>query len=386
MMNKGKKTDAQTSITEQCIACNLCCEDCLLLEEIGEDPAAIAARGATVDEAYACFLCGQCEAVCPVNLSPGKMFASRRKDAVQAGEIDIDEYRYMFPDRPLNVMSMFRQLNKIDYQDFNQTSPGRVGFFPGCTMLTYAPDLTRKVYAALTEIYPDLVFVTDCCGKPLSQLGTQLRAEKSRHHINNKLNHLGIKHLVTACPNCFYELQEVLEDQEIKVVTVYEILKGPIQNQPSPGIKPAKCTVHDSCPDRFQEIFGQQVREALRKANYEVLEMAHNHATTFCCGSGGQVSHFRPDFTGRVIDRRLQEAQDTGAEILVAYCLSCVLNFCKNPSGLKVKHALNLLFDVDEDYDGLKNKAKEMLAGPDGEEIWLQIMAEPERINEDESC
>jgi hypothetical protein len=131
-------------------------------------------------------------------------------------------------------------------------------------------------------------------------------------------------------------------------------------------------------------IFGKQVRAALHNASYPVVEMEHNLDTTFCCGSGGQVSHFRPDLAEEVVERRLQEAQDTGAEILVAYCLSCVLNFCKNPSGLKVKHALNLVLGVDEDYDGLKKKAQEMLAGPDGNEIWQQIMSEPERITNDE--
>jgi len=383
-MSEDKKADARTAIAEQCIACKICCEDCLLLQEIDEAPADIASRGATVDEAYACFLCGQCEAVCPLHLSPKKMFADRREEAVKADEIDIEEFRYMFPDRPLNVMSMFRQFNQIDYQDLNQVSPGRVAFFPGCTMITYAPALTRKVYEALIEIYPDLVFMTDCCGKPLYQLGTRLRAEQNREHLHDRINHLGIKLLVTACPNCYYELPEVLQGQDIKVVTVYEILKEHGYNRPVPAVSQGKCTVHDSCPDRFQGIFGQQVRDALRAAGYEAVEMAHNRAETFCCGSGGQVSHFRPDFTEEVIERRVQEARDTGAETLVAYCLSCVLNFCKNPSGLKVIHALNLLLDVNEDYDGLKSKAKEMFEGPDGEELWRQIMAEPERISEDE--
>lgn len=382
-MDKEKKTDVRAVIAEQCIACGACSEDCLLLQEIDEAPAAIASRGATVDEAYACFLCGQCEAVCPLELNPKKMFADRRKEAVQAHEIDIEEFRYLFPDRPLNVMSMFRQLHHIDYQDLNQTFPGSVGFFPGCTMMTYAPALTRKVYDVLTNIDPETVFMTDCCGKPLDQLGTRLRAERNRHHLIERIDQLGIKLLVTACPNCYYELQQILREREIKVVTVYAILGSSYFQSASAGSR-GKCTVHDSCPDRLQGVFGQQVRDALQAAGYEIIEMAHYRTDTFCCGSGGQVSHSRPDFTEAVIARRIQEAQDTGAEMLTAYCLSCVLNFCKNPSGLKVTHVLNLLLDVQEDYDGLKRKAQGMFDGPEGEERWQQIMAEPERTDEDE--
>jgi|GEM_PF-610822 Fe-S oxidoreductase len=384
MNNNEKKEAARITIAEQCIGCGICREDCQLLQEIDEDPSAIALRGPTMDEAYACFLCNQCEAVCPLDLSPGRMFAERREEAVRNGEIDIEELRYVFPDRPLNIMGMFRHVNQIDYQDLNQSVPGKIGFFPGCTMMTYASVMTRKVYHTLAEIYPDLVFMPDCCAKPFYQLGMEERGEKYRIRLKAKINHLGIKSLVTACPNCYYELQEVLAGQDIQIVTVYEILKGSFQSQPNMEATPVKCTIHDSCPDRLAGIFGRQVREALRDASYEVVEMAHNLDTSFCCGSGGQVSHFRPDFAEEVVRRRLQEARDTKAEILVAYCLNCVLNLTRNPSGLTIKHALNLLLDVDEDYDGLKNKVQEMFSGPDGEEIWQEIMAEPERNNEDE--
>lgn len=383
-MNHEKKENAQTSIAEQCIGCGICREDCMLLQEIDEDPAAIALRGPTMDEAYACFLCNQCEAVCPLNLSPGRMFAERREEAVQSGEIDIEEFRYMFPDRPLNIMGMFRRQNKVDYQDLNQRTPGKVGFFPGCTMMTYASGMTRKVYQTLAETYPDLVFMPDCCAKPFYQLGMEDRGEKYRTRLKSKINDLGIKLLVTACPSCYYELQEVLAAQGVEIVTVYEALKGSFQSRKDLEAKRVKCTIHDSCPDRLEGIFGQQVRAALRDASYEVVEMPHSLDTSFCCGSGGQVSHFRPDFAEEVVKRRLQEAQDTKAEILVAYCLNCVLNLSRNPSGFTIKHALNLLLDVDEDYDGLKNRVQEMFSGPDGEEIWQEIMAEPERNNENE--
>ncbi len=381
-MTKAGKPDYRGDIAEQCIGCDLCKEGCLLLEEIDQDLVEIASREIEVDEAYGCFLCGQCEAVCPIGLSPGKMFEKKRADAVAAEEIDMNEFRYMFPDRPITVMSVFRLQNNIDYRDLNLNVAGETAFFPGCTMITYAPALTRKIYATLKEIYPQLVFLDDCCGKPLYQLGVIPRAEKNRGVLRDKLIKLGIKLLVAACPNCYYELKEVLEDTEIKVVTVYDLIKG--RTYHSLTDNPARCTIHDSCPDRFEGTFSRQVREALQQASYEVIEMEHNRQTTYCCGSGGQVSHFRPDFAQEVVERRMQEAVHTGADTLVAYCLSCVLNLSKNESGLRAKHALNILLDVDEDYSQLKKKANEMFNGPDGEALWQRIMEEPERINDDE--
>lgn len=381
-MNNHVTEDPIRELIEQCIGCGTCSENCRLLQEIGEEPVNIASRGATVDEAFACSLCNLCEAVCPLNLSPARMFEQKRFEAVATGEIDIEEYRYLFPDRPVNVMSLFRQVYGIDYRGLNETQGADIGFLPGCTMMTYSPALTRKVYERLAEVYPNLVFLPDCCGKPLYQLGVRDRGESHREQLRVKIGKLGIRTLVVACPNCYYELKKALIGLEVEVSTVYEIIKDHGNAHADSkafagGNGSKKCTVHDSCPDRFDEVFGKQVRQAMEKAGYQVMEMEHNRLTAGCCGSGGQVSHFRPDFADDLVESRLTEAEETGADNMIAYCHSCVLNFAKNPSGIKVRHALNILLDFEEDYAGVKNKARKMFEGPEGEVNWQKIMEEP---------
>lgn len=387
-MYVDEKKDPVNELTEQCTGCGACSENCFLLKEIDQDPGTIAARGAGSDEAFACSLCNMCEAVCPLNLSPAKMFELKREEAVANAEIDIDQYRYLFPDRPVNVMSLFREVYKVDYTDLNQTIAGDTAFFPGCTMMSYSPDLCREVFRTLSEIYSDMVFFTDCCGKPLYQLGLESRGAKSREQLREKISRLGIKRMVVACPNCYYELRKAHLDQMVELITIYEVLKeqgSRTKNNNDCGkraeISAGKnislsCTVHDSCPDRFEGVFGKQVREALEEYGYRIIEMEHSQQRTLCCGSGGQISHFRPDFAEELVKLRLKEAEKTGADQLVAYCHSCVLNFGKNPSGIKVRHVLNLLLDFEEDYSGVKNKAREMLEGPGGEENWEKIMQE----------
>jgi hypothetical protein len=41
-----------------------------------------------------------------------------------------------------------------------------------------------------------------------------------------------------------------------------------------------------------------------------------------------------------------------------------VLNFAGRPSHLQVKHALNLLLGYDEDYMGVKDRAREIYENP----------------------
>lgn len=371
-MKQYEDGDAVEELASQCIDCGLCADHCMLLKEIDESPASIALRGAELEEAFACSLCRLCEEVCPLNLSPARMFAEKRFSAVAESEIDINEYRYLFPDRHVNVMSFFRQYYGIDYSDLNLSSPNNTAFFPGCTMMTYSPELSREVYTAISKIYPNPVFITKCCGKPLYQLGLQDRGDKNRTELAELMERWKIKRLIVACPNCYYELKQALVGIDIDILTIYEVL---LDNIPL-GQHMGSCTIHDSCPDRFEGIFGAQVRQALERMGYQLVEMKHSQEETICCGSGGQISHFRPDLAEELVELRLEEAEQTGANILAGYCHSCVLNFATVPSGVKVRHALNLILGLQEDYSGIRDKAAAMLAGPDAEDNWLAIMAE----------
>lgn len=375
-MNSVSLKEACENLQQNCIDCGACIQECLMLQGIGEDIATIATRQPTVDEAYSCSLCGLCESVCPVNLSPKDMFAARRAAAVEQKEIAIEDYRYMFPDRPNNTMSVYRELNNISYADCHLNEKLPVAFFPGCTMLTYAPDLTRELYKQLKGEYEQLTLLPDCCGLPLCQLGMHSREAGFSVNLKAKIQDLEIRKLILTCPNCYYQLRETLADTAIELRTVYEAL-APNEvvgrRAPDAGLK---ITVHDSCPDRKDRIFAEQVRKALVQKGYSLVEMANNEEYTSCCGSGGHVSHFQPDLAKEVTRTRVAQAQKTGADILAAYCLACVLNFATVPENLKTQHVLNLLLEFPQNYENVKLKAKTMFEGSDGQKIWERIMAE----------
>ncbi len=362
---------------ERCIGCNLCVMDCRLLQQINEEPLRIAERGPSAFEAYSCFLCGLCETVCPAEISVKKLFALTRERAVNNAELDISEYRYMFPDRRYTTMSFYRELSGIDYKDLSVNERRPVAFLPGCTMLTFAEGLTRSVYRHLLELYPTLTIVPDCCGLPLFQLGLKERGEKFINTLKAKLNELEISTLVIACPNCYYQLRRHLSDSGIKLVTIYEALaESEVFRAPASDEKPV-ITIHDSCPDRFEEIYATQARGALVHKGYRLREMKHHRMLSLCCGSGGQVSHFQPELGQEVVEIRMQEAKATTAGVLAGYCVGCVLNLAKAPGKMKVTHVLNILLDLEQDYTEIKEKSKAIYQGPDGMEYWARIMEEP---------
>jgi Fe-S oxidoreductase len=332
----------------------------------------MAKRGIEVKEAFSCSLCGACETACPQSLSPREMFARRRSEAVNNGEIDIDEYRYLFPDRKNNVMNVYRKYSGIDYGDLKYSGNGGICFFPGCTLITYSPELTREIYRRLQESCDCRGIWTECCGKPLDQMGLQQRLTHMHERLKEFLQEHNISRLVVACPGCFYELKKIFQSCDVIIQTVYEVLDF----ESAVRTDNRRCAIHDACPDRFEGKFGSQVRQALKKCGFSMVEMKHNQEQAICCGSGGQISHFRPDLTEKLVNLRLDEARQSGADILVGYCLSCVLKFDSKSADIPVTHVLNLLLGQSEDFKGAKERAAQMFAGTDGAKIWEEIMAD----------
>lgn len=373
-------------VSSDCLLCNNCVRECLFLRQTGEDIAGIARRGPSVEEAYACSLCGLCEAVCPAHLSLRRMFGETRNQAVEKDYISIADYRYMFPDRKMNMMKAYREFRGIHYDDLTAGREGSVGFFPGCTMLTYSPELTRTLFCSLKKVYGELTLLQDCCGLPLYQLGLQKRGDDYLRSIKAKLRAWQVKSIVIACPNCYYQLRPILQDTEnklqdskIEVLTIFEALKNTeVFNRCRKENQGYKVTVHDSCPDRFYGIFARQARAALLAQGCRLVEMEHHHERTVCCGSGGQVSHSRADLAEEMVKCRLEEAQQTGATVLAGYCLGCVLNFARIPNAkkMKIRHVCDLLLGLEADYCQVKAKAKKIFNGPAGEELWEKIMNE----------
>ena len=359
-------------ILEKCTECGRCADSCCFLTDAGESPRAITARGASIHDAFSCSLCGACQIICPQGLSPWKMFAARRREAVDNSEFDISRYRYLFPDRNSNIMSAFRKYAGIDYSDISNFGDSGICFFPGCTLMTYSSGLTRGVWTQLKENSGCDSMLTACCGRLLEQMGMQQRAEDMRDRLQEYVQSHNIHCIITVCPGCYYELKNIFQSTKVMIQTVYEVLHFK-KNIHMAG---RRCAVHDSCPDRFDGTFGNQVRQALKTSGVSIVEMLHHKTNTICCGSGGQLSHFRPDLVEALVQMRQDEARMAGAEIMVGYCLSCVLKYGSNVPEIPVMHVLNVLLEIEEDFKGAKERAAQMLSGSDGEKIWQEIMSD----------
>jgi Fe-S oxidoreductase len=67
-------------------------------------------------------------------------------------------------------------------------------------------------------------------------------------------------------------------------------------------------------------------RGLLKNLGSKFAEMEHHHQESLCCGAGGGVRAFYPKFSRDIARRRVKEAEEVKANILLTDCLSCKHN------------------------------------------------------------
>ncbi len=360
--------DAETILQDfsnDCTRCQACLNSCSLLNNFGATPGEIAQAilndhidERIIEAVIRCDLCGSCSLECQENSNPALMIKAARQILIKKGKINPEEYDVMLVDREWNFFSIYRATYIIRYDDlFNDQFESL--FFPGCTLATYAPELTRAAHQWLKQQGISLGFSEHCCGKPLDCIGL---AEENKHHLDrlrSQIKSAGARRIITACPNCEVQLQSQIN--EVEVQSIYEIIKDA-------GIRSGggeRITFHDSCPDRYRGKNPADVRALL--SGFTQVEMLSHGKDTICCGSGGIVSTIDPDLCTSRAQKRMDEFSNTGADTCITSCMACAHRLARVSQPGQLKHIFEILFGCEIDYSQIEMNIKKMWEGDNGE-------------------
>ena len=211
-------------------------------------------------------------------------------------------------------------------------------FYPGCTY-AYDPRITeniRDIAVLMHEAGIDFGILGNaekCCGSTAFNLGYVKVLEKYGAANIETFNNLGVKTIVTPCAGCYNTIKNVYAqlgacEYEVKhsVVILAELVK-------QGKLKPTRpidtmVTYHDPCHlGRHGEIYDAP-REILQSIpGLKLIEMDRIREYAFCCGGGGGARTGKLDFALATARRRVDEAEETGAELLVTACPFCEQNF-----------------------------------------------------------
>lgn len=265
-------------ITQQCVNCGVCVQECAFLQEYGS-PKDLAARWQAGEErrrfSFECSLCGLCHAVCPKELDPSAMFLSMRREMVDREAGNFYQHRAIRAYEKRGSSSLFSW--------FYLPENCNTIFFPGCALPGSRPQAFTRLFQVLQKVNPGLGLVFDCCTKPSHDLGADAHFQKMFGQLCAILRKNSIEKVLVACPNCHRIFREYGAGLEVQ--TVYEKLA---ESKRFARQVSRQVTVHDPCGVRFAEGVQDSVRELLRQLGMDVREMKHSRSSSFCCGEGGQ--------------------------------------------------------------------------------------------------
>ena len=354
-----KKTDGAAAVCYQCGSCTAACPWGLVSERL--QSARIVIRGAQlgtsraqlgtsgdVNGLWLCTDCGQCEAICPRDVPVAAVTRALREIAW--------EDRQLPEGLPTILWSLYWNNNPWSQPpserstwsrelDLPQFDPDQhdILLYIGCTS-SYDPRLAKTakalVYLLRSASVPFGVLGDDepCCGDAAFSLGHKSFFGDLAERATKIFNRRGVKRLITLSPHCYNvfikhyprSFRQVIEVHHYTQFLSLLIENGNISFERS---VPRTITYHDPCLlARANPNYDASRRILEAIPGLELIEMERTKESTLCCGGGGGRMWQETEPGHRFSDLRIEEADATGAEMLVTacpFCLTCLEDSAK---------------------------------------------------------
>ncbi|MBC7343311.1 MAG: LUD domain-containing protein [Clostridia bacterium] len=254
----------------------------------------------------------------------------------------------------------------------------RAAFYSGCVIDFAYPEIGEAVYQVLGREGVEVVFPQGqaCCGAPATYSGDRETAVKLAKINIAALEAAQAEVVVTACPTCavalkedfpkllagnlawekraqalaakvkdFTQLVSELTAQAGRILSAPAAAGGPTPASPAACREPIRVTYHDSCHFKRHLGLDQVARQVLRdQPGVELVEMKESDR---CCGFGGSYSIKYPEISLPILERKLKNIMDSGAQVVATDCPGCVLQLRggldQRHSPLQVKHTAEIL-------------------------------------------
>nr|MDO8099373.1 (Fe-S)-binding protein [Candidatus Njordarchaeota archaeon] len=286
-----------------------------------------------VESLYQCATCGLCKTWCKPEVDVANIVEIARKEIIQEGLAprtvtklnEVTQTNFNPYGEPSN-----KRNSKIQLRSTKKDEKSETLYFVGCTTAYRHPEIANAIINSMKQMGEDLTFLGDlehCCGSPLIRLGLEEQAKKLLAHNSEAINNLDCSTILTGCPGCYRTLKEDYPrlgfKLDAKIMHFTEFVDS--MNKSIPRLElDKKVTYHDPCHlGRHSNIYTQPRNMLNRVQGLKLVEMDWNQKNSNCCGSGGGLRTTYPSIADTIGFKRLQEAYETGAEVLATACPFC---------------------------------------------------------------
>jgi heterodisulfide reductase subunit D len=292
----------------------------------------------TENSIFSCLGCGACTAACFPKVETKELVFRDRECLVGEGLYPkIAERVARFLEESHNISDDDNE-ERGEWQELIKGLPehafekahAEVVFFVGC-VASFFP-LAQKIPANMARIMErakvDFTILGGeewCCGFPLIGAGMPDKVEALIEHNLDKVKEIGAKEIVFTCPSCYHTWKQLYE-ADLKVYHASQMLAQMITDGRLPLKEiEAKVTYHDPCDlGRNSGVF-EEPRQVLNAIpGIQLVELPHNRQLSMCCGGGGNLEMVNPELSGKVAQMKIEEIQQTGADMVVSSCQQCL--------------------------------------------------------------
>jgi Fe-S oxidoreductase len=348
-----------------CIQCGKCTGGCPMAMKTKLNPRMIiyrlliAGNGFNLegrDELWDCTTCNTCYSRCPKEVNPMETMIALRSAIVEKGRVH--------PNVKTALESTFRHGNPLtmpredrakwvgDLEIKMMADGAEYMYFVGCSP-SYDPrvqQVARSVVRLFQQGGVDFGILAEeesCCGSEVRRLGEAGLFEMISEENLELFKGYNVARMFTTSPHCFNALKNDYPEHSIQVQHYTQVLAGLVEGRSLEftGKFEKKVTYHDPCYlGKHNGVFDEP-RAALRGIpGVKLVEMDRSREKSLCCEGGGGRMWLEGTNPGtRLAQWRIQEALDSGAEVLATACPFCLLTLEEAAKHLNVEDRLRVM-------------------------------------------
>jgi Fe-S oxidoreductase len=288
-----------------------------------------------------CTTCGACLEVCPVFGAAFEVVAKERRQAVEEGTL-VPTLLNQTLEKLFKYSNPWESSKKqraawadgLDVTDLTKRgAEADLCYFVGCT--TGFDDRAKSIARSFTAIlqkasirFGILGNKEPCCGDIARRVGEVGLAEEQKDGCETLFDQYGITDVVTSSPHCYHTFANDYPDRQFQARHYTMVLHELVKNKKLLFEKRLNVTVtfHDPCYLGRHNRILDEPRDVIRAIpGVRLVEMDHCRENSLCCGGGG--GRMWQDLKGerKMSEIRLEEAEATGAHILVTACPLCLI-------------------------------------------------------------
>lgn len=342
------------------------------------------------DIVYKCTECGNCAIACKFlnTLEPLEIIVRLREKLVEDGVGPMPKQQaYIEAAKKLNNPYNEPHENRTDWlpDDITLDPEAEVLYYVGCTSSYRRQEMAIAAARVLKAAGVPFTILQDdefCCGSPILRAGD---VETFKTFLNKNLDVIeekGIKTVIFSCAGCYDTFKvdyPLYRDYDFRVLHTVEFFDELLEQGKLKLTHqvPLTVTYHDPChlgrnAERYEDWKGDVIdlmplvsinmpakpKRTGRKGVYDpprnilkkipglkLIEMERIREYAYCCGAGAGVKSAFPEFALQSAQTRIEEAEDTGAEVLVSACPFCSTNL---QDGLQESNSDLVFYDISE--------------------------------------